>query len=257
MSATTAPIAIQLYSVRDALQQDFGGTIHKIAAMGYAGVETAGVFGGTPSDATKLFSTLGLKVCSMHSALPLGDARNEVIETAQALGTSYIVLPWLPPEQFASVDLIKQSCERLNEASTVAQQYGLTIGYHNHWFEPAPLGDSFGLEIMRQHLDPAVIFELDTYWIKAGGKDPAAVVRDFGTRAPLLHMKDGPGGSAVPGQPMVALGEGALDIPAIVNASGGNAQWLIVELDQCATDMLEAVEKSYQYLVNKELGHGR
>jgi len=51
----------------------------------------------------------------------------------------------------------------------------------------------------------------------------------------------------------VAAGEGTQNIPAIVQAANGNAEWLIVELDACATDMFTAVEKSFQYLVNNGL----
>jgi hypothetical protein len=55
---------------------------------------------------------------------------------------------------------------------------------------------------------------------------------------------------------MVAVGQGALDYTRIIPAAAG-AEWLIVELDRCATDMMAAVEASYHYLVEKGLGHGR
>ena len=55
---------------------------------------------------------------------------------------------------------------------------------------------------------------------------------------------------------MVALGQGIVDIPAIV-AAAASAEWLIVELDRCDTDMMTAVVESYQYLARNKLGHGR
>jgi hypothetical protein len=69
----------------------------------------------------------------------------------------------------------------------------------------------------------------------------------------LLHIKDGP---AVQGEPMVAAGEGSMDFPAIAQAAGGATEWMIVELDACATDMLEAVEKSRRYLIQHNLAKG-
>ena len=63
----TAPIALQLYTVRDALAKDFNGVIQQIADMGYIGVETAGFPGTTPQAAARLFKDLGLTVCSAHS----------------------------------------------------------------------------------------------------------------------------------------------------------------------------------------------
>ena len=79
-------------------------------------------------------------------------------------------------------------------------------------------------------------------------------MKELGSRAPLLHIKDGP---AVRDEPHVAVGDGVLDFHAIVRAAGDVAEWLIVELDHCATDMLEAVAKSCHYLVNEGLGHGK
>ena len=44
------PVAVQLYSVRDAMAEDFEGTIKKVKEMGYDGVEFAGLFGKKPAD---------------------------------------------------------------------------------------------------------------------------------------------------------------------------------------------------------------
>jgi hypothetical protein len=55
---------------------------------------------------------------------------------------------------------------------------------------------------------------------------------------------------------MTALGEGVVDIPSVVKAGAESTDWLIVELDRCATDMMEAVRKSYQYLIEKGLAPG-
>jgi sugar phosphate isomerase/epimerase len=246
-----APIGLQLYTVRDALTKDFDGVIRRLAAMGYAGVEPANFFGKSLQDAVKLFKSLGLAVPAAHIKLPTD---SQAIDTALTLGCKYIVIPWISPDEFKSVDKIKALCAQLNEASAAAQKNGLKLAYHNHDFEFVPLDGKLPHEIMQENLDPGVGFELDTYWIKTAGQDPAKVTRELGKRAPLLHIKDGP---AVKGQPMVAAGEGKIDIPAVVKAGDGSAEWLIVELDECATDMMQAVEKSYQYLVKQGLGRGR
>jgi sugar phosphate isomerase/epimerase len=130
----------------------------------------------------------------------------------------------------------------------------LAFGIHNHWWEFLRLGDRYVYQVMLERLEPAIFFEIDIYWVQTAGLDPAQVVREFGPRAPLLHIKDGP---AVQGEPQVAVGKGALDVPDIVRAAGDAAEWLVVELDDCATDMLEAAEKSIRYLLQEGLGHGR
>ncbi|MCB0231676.1 MAG: sugar phosphate isomerase/epimerase, partial [Anaerolineae bacterium] len=63
-------------------------------------------------------------------------------------------------------------------------------------------------------------------------------------------------GPATEKDPMVAVGQGVMDFPAIIPAATG-AQWLIVELDRCATDMMVAVDESYRYLTGEGLAHGR
>jgi sugar phosphate isomerase/epimerase len=249
----TAPIALQLYTLRDSLAQDFTAVVKKVAALGYVGVETAGAYGGSPQTAARLFNDLGLQVCSAHGPLPLGDKKQEVIDMLGALNCTRLVLAWQPPEMFQSEAGIKQVCESLNEAALVARAHGFTVGYHNHWFEYELLNQRVAADLMLEHLAPEVFLEVDVYWVQTGGQDPAAVVKRLGRRAPLLHIKDGP---CVRGQPMTAVGEGQVDIAGVIQAGAGTTDWLIVELDACATDMFEAVQKSYQYLIGKGLARG-
>ncbi len=246
------PIAVQLYSVREALAQDFEGTVRQIAAFGYKGVEPAGFPGTTPQAAADLFKSLGLAVPSAHSPLPLGEHQAEVLETMRVLGCTYLVCPHIPPDEYKTVESTLKVCERLNEANAVARAAGLTLVYHNHWWEYEPLGDTYPYKLMVEQLDPTIGFEIDTYWVKAAGLDPVAVITELGARVPLLHIKDG---STVKTDSMVAVGDGVMDIAGVIGA-GSSAEWLIVELDRCATDMLQAVEKSYQYLIEKGLADG-
>jgi sugar phosphate isomerase/epimerase len=249
----TTPIALQLYTLRDLLAQDYEGTVRKVADMGYVGVETANLFGDSPASAAKLFGELGLEVSSAHGALPIGDKKQEVIDTMMVLNCKRLILPWQEPELFQSLDGIKKVCDLLNEASAVAKANGFQVGYHNHWFEFEPLEQRIPMDMMIEHLDPNVFLEVDVYWVQTAGQDPVEVIRRLGSRAPFLHIKDGP---CQIEEPMTALGEGVVDIPGVVAAGAVSTEWLIVELDRCATDMLEAVRKSYLYLVERGLARG-
>jgi sugar phosphate isomerase/epimerase len=252
LMTTPAPIALQLYTLREALAEDLAGVLQKVAATGYVGVEPYG--GLNHQDAARIIKELGLEVHSAHAPIPLGETQAAALAMAEAYGFKRIIVPSIRPDGFASADAIKNSCDLLNQASAIAQQNGLTLGYHNHWWEYETVDGRPAYQIMLEHLDPSVFLQVDTYWVQVAGLDPAAVVRELGARAPLLHIKDGP---AVKGEPMVALGDGTIDIPGIIKAGSGLTEWLVVELDECATDMMTAVVRSYEYLTGEGLARGR
>jgi sugar phosphate isomerase/epimerase len=151
------------------------------------------------------------------------------------------------------VDSIRRVCDRLNEAATVAAQQGLTLLLHNHWFEFEPVEQTRPYKLWLEQLHPAVEFELDAYWAQVAGVDPLTAVADMGQRLTLLHVKDGPADNTQ--SDMVAVGQGVLNYEAIIPAAS-SAEWMVVELDRCATDMLTAVQQSYTYLTQKGLAHG-
>ncbi len=247
-------IAVQLYSVREALAQDFESTVRRIADMGYAGVETAGFPGTTAEKAAALFEELGLAVPSAHAPLPLGDKQTSVLETMSALGCKRLVNPAMPRDMYQDVAGVLKVCEMLNEAYQVCAANGISLGVHNHWWEFEPVDGTLPYELYLENLEPDIFFQLDTYWIRTAGLDPAKFIKELGPRAPLLHIKDGP---ATKEAPMVAVGQGVMDLQAIASAAAGHADWWIVELDRCASDMLTAVEVSFNYLIDAGLAQGK
>jgi sugar phosphate isomerase/epimerase len=244
-----APLALQLYTVRNELRRDFEGAVRRVAELGYAGVEPFHNMGATPEQAGDLFRKLGLAVPSAHLPIPLGEMRTRTLDAAAALGCSRIISGF-GPEEFSTLDGIYRCCDDFNEASEAAAAAGQDFGVHNHWWEFTRVRGEYPWRILLERLDPEVFFELDIYWVATAGSDPAAVVAELGNRAPLLHVKDGP---AVRGKPMTAAGQGTLDIPGIIGANAEHTDWLIVELDECATDMMQAVAESRAYLISRGL----
>jgi sugar phosphate isomerase/epimerase len=246
----SAPIAVQLYSLREEIQKDLPSVMRKLADIGYVGVEP---FGGLDHQAVaKLCREYGLTATSAHLGMPIDANNRAALEAAEAYGIKRIIIPWVSPKRFQSVDSIRQVADDLNKTAQFISQHGYELGYHNHWFEVEQVEGRPAYQILMETLDPGIFFEVDTYWVKVGGLDPVAVVREMGNRAPLLHIKDGPGNRE---QAMLAVGDGVMDVPGIIGAS--NADAFIVELDRCDTDMMTAVEKSYQYLTSKGLAYGR
>jgi len=249
-----AAIALQLYTVRNAIaQSSFAAVLRQVAQYGYSGVEPAGFPGTTPRDAAKLFHDLGLQVCGVHAPLPLGDQQKEVLDTMHAIGCRRLVTG-KGPDDFKTVEGIKTTAGLFNQAAAVAREHGLSIAMHNHWWEFLQVDGQSAFDILLEHLSPDVLLEVDTYWVQTAGADPVAELQKIGDRAPLLHIKDGP---CQQGVPMTAVGTGQMDFAAISRATAKTAQWWIVELDDCATDMMEAVCQSYHYITAQGFAKGR
>jgi sugar phosphate isomerase/epimerase len=248
-----AKLALQLYTLRHELKHDYPGIMKRVAEAGYAGVEPAGFPGSSLQEASGIYRDLGLTVCSAHTRLPVGDDRDAVFEELRSLGTARAV-SGLGPDHFQSREAIRASCEQFNQAAEAAGSAGMTFSIHNHWWEFETLEGRPVYQYMLEDLDPSVLFEVDVYWVQTGGQDAAQVLRELGPRAPLLHIKDGP---CEQGKPMTAVGSGKVDIPGVAAAAKNTAEWFIVELDACATDMVEAVEESARYLREAGLVEGR
>lgn len=236
-------IGIQLYSVRGNAAKDFAGTIRQVAEMGYKVMEPAGFPGSNVEDAATLFKELGVEIVSFHGGLPLGENKNRIIDEAQTLGAKYIISGF-GPDNFKTEDAIKASADTFNQAAAVAAEHGLQVGYHNHDWEMFDVNGTPGYRIFLENTEENVLTQLDTYWVKVGGQDPVSVLKEVGERAKVIHIKDGP---CVRSEPMTAVGSGKMDFPPII-AAATCAEALIVELDSCGTDMMEAVKQSYDYL---------
>jgi len=257
MNAETSrpPISVQLYTLREQTALDFPAVLARLGAKGYAGVELAGLSGLTPAQLSRALGDAGLGLSSAHVGLNVEGGFDAALELHQSLGCDTVVIPSLPHDAFSNVDDVRASADRVNRAAESAAARGMTIGYHNHWWELARMPDDRpALLHLFEHLAPEVIAEVDIYWAQVGGSDPRELVAALGSRVGLLHVKDGP--ADVPKSPMVAVGDGVVDVPGVLAAAPG-AQWHIVELDQCATDMFDAVERSYDYLVGNGFSRGR
>ncbi len=246
------PIGLQLYSLREMAAKDFIGVLEKVADIGYKGVEFAGLHGHDPKEIKKIIDSLGLKVTSSHCALPTKENAQEVIDTESILGNTKLISGF-GPQDFATADDVKRAAEKFAVAGDLVKPHGMKFGFHNHWWEFAQIDGKYVYDMLMEGA-PNVFSELDVYWTAYGKADTVEIVKKHSARLPLLHIKDGP---LVEGKPHTAVGKGAMDMHAIIGAADPNVlEWLIVELDDCATDMLDAVVDSYKYLVSEKLAEG-
>ena len=260
-----AKIAVQLYSVKKEIEKDIKATLKRIADIGFEAVETAfWPEGVSVKQAGQYLKDAGLPVCSAHIELPIGDQKKVLLETAKELGCKKMIWHGWPEDiRYGSLAGTRELVTVYNEANRFAKANGLQFGIHNHWWEfRNKAGKRFVYEVLLESLDADIFFEIDTYWVKVAGHDPATIIKKFGKRAPLLHIKDGPAiwreslADDNP-DPMVAVGKGTQNFPAIVKAASGNTEWMIVEMDKTETDVFEALQESYDYLVGNGMAQGR
>ncbi len=250
----TPRLSVQLYSLREEAKSGLAPVLERLGRIGYAGVEPAGLGDLSPEEFKRCIANAGMEVSSGHVALPKPNAVTEVLDQHEAIGNKDLVVAMLPPERFTDADGVRVCADRLNAFNEQARARGMAVGYHNHWWEFSNrIGNQTAHSLLFRLVDNSVFAEVDTYWAKVGGVDPARIVADLGTRARLLHIKDGPADNTE--SPMTAVGDGVMDIAAIAKVS--RAKWHIVELDRCATDMFTAIEKSHAYLTTRGLAVGR
>lgn len=242
------PLGVQLYSVRDHMKAGRDDVLRRIAEIGYGAVEPY-----DPTDDPKGFrrviDDLGLVVSGTHAYALLSQDPDQVLDAVATIGTNLVIIPGgIAHEEFTTRDGLARTAELLNGLAEHAARYDMRLGYHNHWWEIEPKIDGVhALEVLAGMLGPELFLEIDTYWAAVGGADAPALLGRLGDRVEALHVKDGPG---VKEEPHTAVGAGAMPVPEILAAAPG--AWRIVELDHCATDVVEALAESHAYLTGLE-----
>ncbi|BDI34509.1 sugar phosphate isomerase [Capsulimonas corticalis] len=248
----STPLSIQLYTLREEAKKDFFGVLEMLAETGYKGVEFAGLHDKTATEVAAKLADLGLKTSSSHVGFPTSENIHELADTEKTLGNS-LLISGFGPDDFKDSEALTQTIDRFQTAVALVKAEGLKFGIHNHWWEFTTIDGRLAYETLLEAV-PDLFGELDVYWVAVGGLNVADLIARNAARLPLLHIKDGPG---VQGQAHVAVGSGTLDFAPIVAAADPNVlEWLVVELDECDTDMTEAVKQSYKFLTESGLASG-
>ncbi|HZQ96584.1 MAG TPA: sugar phosphate isomerase/epimerase [Candidatus Sulfotelmatobacter sp.] len=252
-------IAVQLYTVRDLMKDDFEGTIAKVAQIGYKEVEFAGYFGRTAQQVKDVLAKNGLTAPSTHVQYDeLDEKFPSVLEFSKTVGMSYVICPWIPEELRKSPDIWKQASEKFNKCGEQTRKAGMQFGYHNHWFEFLPTDGKLPYDELLKNCDAKLVkMEMDLCWITAAGGDPVQYFAKYPGRFPLVHVKDlktkpnvTSGGAQNYGDTvdLTEVGSGIIDWKRIFEHSQqAGIKHYIVEHDH-PKEPLESITKSYQYL---------
>lgn len=228
--------SVQLYTVRDALQADLGGTIARLAELGFTTVEPFGLADFADALAGPL-AEHGLAAPTAHASLVGGDL-DAVRAAAERLGTRLVIEPAVLDERWATRDAVARVADDLNAAAERFAADGLEVGYHNHWWELEQQIDGRpALLVVAEYTDPRIRFEVDTYWAAVGGADPVAVLTELGDRVAAIHVKDGPVSRDTSLQQ--PAGHGAMPLAAVLAAAPQALR--VLEFDAYAGDLFDGL----------------
>ena len=250
-------VGVQLYTVRSILPRKPLETLRAIEQIGYREVEV------TAENLDAIWPSLqqtSLKAVSAHlndelfmreqAKLPAA------LDDAKKRGFEYEVCPYVKPGDRGGVEVIRKLGDTLNAAGELCRKAGLILCYHNHAFEYQPTPDGRLLDVLMKTADPKLVsLELDVMWAHVGGADPVSILQQYGSRIPLVHLKNvAPSvqtryNEEIPDNAFRELGNGVVDIPAVLRAAKqAGVKHYFVEQDQTPGDPLQSLRQSFQYL---------
>lgn len=251
-------IGLQLYTVRDKIQQDLDGTFNRLAEIGYNSMEAAGYniadgtfYGMKPKAFSDKLKGLGMPLNSSHSVFE-PDVAEKVFADAAEAGSKYVIYAYLPEEFRKNIDGYKATAEKFNKMGEIAKKYDIRFGYHNHAFEFDKMDGKMGMDVLHDETEPELVtFETDLYWVTRGGQNPVEYLKKYPGRTELWHVKDM---TKTDDMFFAPVGSGRLDFESIFALKGtAGMKMFFVEQDSFRDlDAFESVEMSFNYLNNAD-----
>jgi sugar phosphate isomerase/epimerase len=252
--AKKRPLGVQLYTVRKQARKHLPAVLASIREIGYEEIETYwDVYSRPAAELKRLINDHGLRVPSGHFNY---DGLEAKLDYAATLGVGYIICPMLPKTMQISLDGFKQAADQFNKWGEKIKGMGLRFGFHNHNYEFRKLGNITGFEVLMSRTDPSLMcLEMDCYWITQAGHDPLEMLKTYGSRIQLLHLKD-----RKPGFPtsqkldkraehFTPAGTGTINWKSILPAAQQNGiEHMFVEQDSSDIPPIESVRIAYKNL---------
>lgn len=244
-------IAAQLFTLREFLQtpEEIGKTLKKVKNVGYQAVQVSGLGPIGAGELKHLADEAGIRICASHVSYDrLQNDLVAVVGEHKLWDCKYVGLGMMPKHFWGSREGYLTFAREMGEIAKKIYDRGLKFVYHNHNFELERFGDSTGLDLLFENTDPETFgFEMDTYWIQAGGGNPVEWIYKLKGRMEVVHFKD----MAMSGwdQLFAEIGEGNLNWKAIIDACRETGvEWYAVEQDKCRRDPFDSLQISLNYL---------
>lgn len=256
--SNTKTLAIQLYTVRDAISQDLEKTLERLAALDFTRLEIYGYnrtfFGKTRNEFQSILKNTGMKVISSHHTTGLLHKEQgtllenweKSVEDLEFIGAEYMVCSYLFPEE-RTLENYKKLPELFNTSGEITKTAGIQFAYHNHDFEFEKFNEKQNVYdfILNNSSSDLVKMELDLYWMSKAGIDPLSYFEKYPKRFPLWHVKDMKAGS----KDFAEIGNGTIDFERIFKArEKAGLQYWFLEQDSSDKDMFESIKISKEHI---------
>ncbi len=216
------------YTYRHSFQKDVAATLDTIKRLGITNMEFSNLFGKTATELRKLLDERGMRCTSFGVSYPdLVNKTTEVGQNAKILGASFVRVAWIPHDKPFTLEAAKKAVEDFNKVGKILKdEFGLTFCYHNHGYEFMPYENGTYFDYIMANTKPEYVgFELDILWAFHPGVDPAELLKKYGPRFKLMHLKDlrkgvkGDFSGSTSVENDVALGTGQIDIKSVLKAA--------------------------------------
>lgn len=221
------------YTYRKSFAKDMPGTLDMVKKTGFTDIEFSNLFGQTAKDIRSMIDERGIKCSSFGvSYEDLTTKTDTVAKNARTLGAKFVRVAGFPHTKSGlTLDEAKNAVAAFNRVGKILKdQYGLTLVYHNHGFEFQPYEKGTLFDYIVQQTNPRYVsLEMDILWVHFPGQDPVALLKKYGDRFKLMHVKDlkkGVKGDLSGGtspENDVTLGTGQINIPAVLKAAKRSA----------------------------------
>jgi inosose dehydratase len=181
--------------------ETFTDTLEQVKQIGYQGFEAGFRFlseqFAAPEMARHSIERTGLTFFGIHiffannlydptTRIAAASVYEPVARGGAALGAKHLILSGAPAE---NADQLKAKIDALNTAGRFALATGITVAYHNHWWEfESKIGE---IEALYTQTDPGLVhFVLDAGHAFHGGTDVPAFIRAHSERIVGFHLRD-------------------------------------------------------------------
>jgi sugar phosphate isomerase/epimerase len=249
-------VGLQLESLRSKMGRDVTGTLSEVHDFGFKYVELVGDY-NLSSDALKT-ELLSHQLTAISAHFPYARFRDDpegIANEAASLGLKFVGCPSLPQKEKLDLEGCQAAIAVFNRAGEISAKHGIQFFYHPHGYEFKPYGDGTFFDLLASKTDPRFVhFQMDVFWIVHAGQDPLKLFEKYGHRWMSMHLKDMKKGvptglldSHADRSAFVPIGEGQIDIPAVVRAAHKvGIKWFFIEDESASPET--AIPQSIQYL---------